>query len=410
VTIRSVAKFGGWAVILGWLVGAVLVLTLGPGCGPIPPPVLDCRVLGCPAGSHCAMDDTVVPAVYKCVPDPPPACDPNVPCGHGMWCPDPAAGCVPIPAPGPVCNPGETCGCWVFPADEDDWRELACAPREGFTNECVDRGCVYTAIPPVCPPTCPEGQVCTDPEAGCVPVVPPDPGGTCGLREADLVASTCPAQQFAAENKRGTTALGPDPGGSPAANLEALASWFRSQGWCAIAGSEALFVLRDDGKVEERHSVYFGDGSWTNSGSGKFVGCHVRPAEAPVATACPPPLPNRAQGKLKIGAKAHGRWVDSTIQTVMTCDYCRAIGLGCYGPDPPCSPLRCGCPMRAEGDPYRFACEMYAAGGGTVWQADPPGSIVELNDGNPWQARTNGQRLRVCVLDLSICSAWVDQP
>lgn len=383
-------RVSSW-LVLGWLVGALLVLILGPGCM-IPKPEIDCRVLGCPAGHHCAQTNPGS-GPWECVADapPPPAEDcRTLGCGHGEQCVmddtviEATYVCRPIPAPGPTCNPGDVCGCWVFPPDEPAWRELSCpAPPTGGRYDCVDRLCVYTA-----PPEPPE---------------PPAEPGTCGLREEDLVPATCSSPQFLAEVKRATDALGPATGTPPDESLAALAHALQAEGWCATAGSEAVFILRDDGLVEENHAVSFGTGGWTGNGSGKFIGCH-RPTEPPVADACPAPRPDRDPAKLRINGKPHNRWVDTTITTWNTLDYCTRIGMGDNG-------TRRSCPMRNEGNPYRAACEAYAAGGATVWQTDPAGRTVELNDGNPWQARTDpGVKLRVCVADLSVCSKWIDQP
>ncbi len=419
------------------LVGAAAVLILIPGCGiKVPPIVVDCRITGCQApGTSCKMDDTQVPATYKCLPDDPippkecpaqpseaPVCprgqEPATPpwaCGQDtgwQW----VAQCADQPHD-PVCNPGETCGCFVLPPAEHDWRVLTCAPRDGYTVDCVENICSYKEVVATCPEACPEGQTCYDPKVGCEPSLPPS---SCGLREKDLVATACAAPEFSKLVLRATKELGPNPGAATEStveaqakkNLQLLADKLGSWGWCAIAGQEAVFILRSDGLVEENHAVYFGDAGWTNNGMGKFIGCH-KTSERIFGDMCPAPLPSLEKGKRKINARRFGRWVDATIITVMTCDYCYAIGSGCYGPDPPCSPKRCGCPMRMDGNPYRVPCELYAAGGGDPdVETDPPGKEVVLHDGNPWQVNCVGcQRLRFCTLDAEhVCSVWVDAP
>lgn len=279
---------------------------------------------------------------------------------------------------------------------------------------------VVTLPPPVIEPTptpAPEPVPVPTPAPNPTPTPAPNPTPAplpegCAI-EADLVPNEEQLPpQFRALVKAATTALGDPTGRPPAETLERLASKLRESGLCAFAGIEAVFVRRDSDRLfEEYHAVHFGTGGWTESGNGKFVGVHRKAGE--VVASCPAPLPDRSAGKLKIAAKAHGRWIDATLQTVMTCDYCEAIGLGWYG-EPEASARRCGCPMRPEregGNPEREACELYAAGGRTAWQTLPLGREVVLNDGNPWQAACVGcQKLRVCVADLSVCSDWVEVP
>ena len=107
-----------------YFVPALVVLTLplgaAKGCPPPQPPPDPC--VTCPTGQHCEGG--------VCVADPPP------------------------PDPSPVCQEGETCGCWVKPPGEE-WQQLPPCPPT-----------------PTCPATCPAGQSCTDPLAGCVPTAP----------------------------------------------------------------------------------------------------------------------------------------------------------------------------------------------------------------------------------------------
>jgi len=190
-----------------------------------------------------------------------------------------------------------------------------------------------------------------------------------------------------------------------------VAAALREAGLCAgqhTPGTDELAVATVATSAWEGWHVYAG----SESGPGTVVwspqaarGAYAAPA-AP-SGGCPAPVPDLDPVKLKIGAGKHNRWVDATIQTQRSCDYCTAIGMGRYDDGVP----RCGCPMRREGDPERPPCEMYAARGATVWETDPPGVEVILNDGNPWQATcTTCTRLRVCTADKAVCSPWVDKP
>ena len=152
--------------------------------------------------------------------------------------------------------------------------------------------------PWVCPipaPWCDEvGQQCSTPESPCAhnpttnpkhcelaadcteppPPVPPPPPGC--VNEPNLIATTCFSEQFRKEVKKATDTLGDLTGGDPQKNLGKVAEQLRVQmpGRCVIAGIEAVFIVRDDGKYEENHTVFFGNGGWTNSGYGKYIGCH----------------------------------------------------------------------------------------------------------------------------------------
>lgn len=192
------------------------------------------------------------------------------------------------------------------------------------------------------------------------------------------------------------------PNGTEDAQMASLAriaaAWRNATGRCVEQWADSVAVKADDGRFEEWHAVYFGNGQPVNS-PGAYKGAWPYNAEV---TGCSYPLPDRT--KLKINAKPYFRYVDATLKTAGTCGYCEEIGMA----------PQCNCPMRNECPGVkceeRVACEAYASQG-TVWQTDPPGHPVELHDGNPWQASSDpGVKLRVCVVDLSVCSPWVDQP
>jgi hypothetical protein len=209
--------------------------------------------------------------------------------------------------------------------------------------------------------------------------------------------------------------VGPREGTDPQESLILVADALRARGRCAWAWADAVAILGADGLWEEWHAVYFGNGGTITSYNAYKGAWPYGPQPTP--TACGTPLPDRDPHNLKIAVKPHHKWVDATIQTVMTCEYCRLIGLGEYADGTP----RCGCPMRAEGAPDRVACELYAAHGRPVWVADNGGEIVHNTMGpddpteNPWQATcTDCTMLRVCSHTASeadtVCSAWIAKP
>jgi hypothetical protein len=284
--------------------------------------------------------------------------------------------------------------------------------------------------PPVTPPV--EPPPVEPPPVEPPPVVPPPveppPPAVC-MVEADLVAvpDPQPAKQLQAQVRRAIEELGPATGIAPAVSLEKLAAKLRSYGLCAIAGIEAVFVRRSDGLVEEYHAVYFGDGSWTDSNNGHFMGIHsdgggppTPPVEPPtVDFGCPAPRPDRVwtaetlppgwgsdqigQPRWKLNSSPHLAWIDSTAVTVRNEPYCRAIGM---------SPmldgtLRAGCPMRNEGGDFaeRVACERYIAEGDWVVVASG-GAICEANPDNSAQFRRTsaGGTCRLCNPAQTVCT------
>ncbi len=244
---------------------------------------------------------------------------------------------------------------------------------------------------------CADGTNVGDP-AECVaepPPPPPPPPPECA-KERDLVADTCSGPDFRAQIKAATTALGDLTGNDPNANLDALAAQLRKQmpGRCVISGVEAAFIRRDDGKYEENHAVFFGDGGWTGNGSGKFMGCH---RDTSVSDTCGPPLPPPLHSFN--GPKAHHRWYDST-----------AIVRGDTDPASPfyryCSTWwtdnRLSCPPRPEGHPERDACIALIVGGERLWRSD--GEIVPHPTNSAMAGCAECTWIEVCDASGSVCS------
>lgn len=228
------------------------------------------------------------------------------------------------------------------------------------------------------------------------------------MNEDALVPVTAPcSEEFGDEVLAATTKLG-RLGPDCTENNTALAAQMRTDtpGLCVVVGVEAIFIRRSDGRVEENHSCFFGNGSWTNSGRGKFIGCHTDGGPPPV-TGCTAPLPDKDPSKLRIALHCAGAWCDGTLQTQGTCSYCAQIGMGEIG-----GTMRCGCPMRSECPGFkceeRSACEAYV--GTPVWETKPAGRPVELRQDNPWVARCDGcTEMRVCIPGV-VCSEWKPAP
>jgi hypothetical protein len=218
--------------------------------------------------------------------------------------------------------------------------------------------------------------------------------------------------------------------------LEALAAKLRSYGLCAFAGSEAVFVKRSDGLHEEYHAVYSADGSWTDSGRGKYIGLHrstgAPPATPPpTASTCPvQPCPIRTWtretlpsgwGDNEIGqpawqwkAKVHTMGnADSTPVTRRQEPYCRAIGLSPYADGQP----RAECPMRPDGHPDREAVEYWLLQGPPVrerctgWVGSECRGVAldgcePNNTTNAFAFLAGTGACRICNTPRTTCSAW----
>lgn len=316
----------------------------------------------------------------------------------GGACPAPSPTPSPEPTiPVPVCEEGQTCSCWHRPPGEP-WQQLPPCPTPGPspTPTPGPGGCVLAGAPSTAAP----GQANTlgSEVNRAMKALRPDceVGGTCLL--GDMTQQIWQAQVEAKLREMGLCAgqHAPDTDEVAVAVLDSD-PW---QGYHIFAGDDSSGPVPPGGA---RRTV-----KWSPQA---YTGAWLPPSSAPPPPpqACPAPLPDRDPSKLKIVIHVGGGWADGTLQTVGTCDYCAAIGMGEIN-----GVMRCGCPMRSECPgfqcQFREACEAYASVG-PVWQTQPVGLEVEHRQGNPWVARAPGaMHLRVCTAGLDVCSAWVAAP
>ncbi len=236
------------------------------------------------------------------------------------------------------------------------------------------------------------------------PTPTPPPVATNCVPEGVLVADSCSVPELQNEVAFAIGRVGaPKP--TPQASIKAVALELNREGFCATAGSEAVFVMKPNGLHEEYHVVAFGAPyGWTNSGKGKYIGCH-RDKTRKQGVCGPPAVPGNSN--LAINVKYYSKFVDGTIVAKNACEYCRLAGVGWNGKGVP----RCGCPMRGDGNVERVACENAASKNGPTWQTLPQGKEIVEHNGNPWQVACVGcAQLRACSTDLGVCSVWIDQP
>ena len=232
------------------------------------------------------------------------------------------------------------------------------------------------------------------------PVEPPPidpPPGACRDVESTLVASRGCSEVFRTRIKVATTTLGDLTGNDPQENLKTLAATLieQNEGMCAFGGIEAVFILRNDGRWEENHTVFFGDGGWTNNGFGKYKGCHENtefPPEAPPVEPLPSgecvnPDPTGFDAEFNL--KKHNQLWDSTYRVVGRA-YCDEI---------PSFVGRNRCPLREEGDPEREVCERQEIDVQAWWCNGQP---IE-SEANPAQARCHGT-VRTCTESGETCA------
>lgn len=347
-----------WRFAWAWFVGAVLITMLAacawPPWNPSPVPT---------------PTPTPPPPVWEC-PLPYPSCDKT----------EPPQQCSSVESPcwhNPTQNPEH---CEEAPKCHEPPPPLPQPQCETFT----DRGGTLRVLGENC--DCYFGQAW-------------NPCGTQCAAEADLVVAACGGAIYNATVKQGTDALGDLTGGDPQENLKILAAKIEQQTGreCIFGGIEALFLLRPDGLYEENHSVFFGNGSWTGNGFGKFKGCHedVDPTEPPPAGECPAPHPDLARMKFRIHEK--GNHLDTTWTTVNQEPFCREIGMSPMADGTP----RAGCPVRPEGNEERFPCEMDLCD--QKWQCN--GVPIEGWRGNPAQTNCRGHWKTWCSADGSTAIA-----
>jgi hypothetical protein len=203
-----------------------------------------------------------------------------------------------------------------------------------------------------------------------------------------LAVVECSGPQHTADVRRGTDELGDLTGQPCNDNLLKLRDKLRSYGLCAIGGeadSDAVFIRRSDGLVEENHACFYGTGSWTGSGNGRFVACHT---DGP--TGCTDPRPPKVES---FALKKHNNLFDATPRFFGR-EYCTAIG----APDRLRCPARIDCPaFKCE---ERAACERVGVGGDPLWRGD---GTINATD-NPYQVRCGSCTwVEVCSTDGTVC-------
>jgi len=396
---------------------AALLVALLTACGGVPPPNLDCRLLGCPAGQVCTLQEG---GTYACEAAPP--CE-EAGCPDGEICENGAcrpATCVDTGCPvGELCENGacrpDNCPFPHWPWCKDVGQKCSSEESPCKTNPSDDPYYCEEAIPcgePLPQPQCPSfvnrGGGLSVQGAACdcwlgqdwKPCPTPPPPGECP-DEVALVGTTCFEEEFRHEVKRATDTLGDLCGNFWKDNLDTLAVQLRKQmpGRCVISGVEAIFIERDDGKFEENHTVYSANGCWTNNGYGRYIGCHANVTPEPLA--CPTPHPDQSRARIDCGD--HNGATDCTYKIVGQPGYCLSVGFPCmpgHGTERPCDPpnmIRGTCPMWGDGHPNRLACEKELAPPSWTCNGQPhyPGP-------NPWQDRRCRGHWKICA--AGVCS------
>ena len=348
-------------------------------------------------------------------------------------------GCGLLPGPNPPENPCDKC------TPEQECVDGTCVdPLPPYTESCqalLDEGlpwcheagmtcgdcvhnpstdprdCEKAADCPVGPPQLPQPQCPTFTDRGgtlqcqsdacdcyCGQTWNPCPPPAGCVNEPNLIATTCFEEEFRDQVKAATDALGDLCGTFWKDNLDSLAAQLRDQmpGRCVISGVEAIFIQRDDGKYEENHAVFSKNGCWTNSGYGRYIGCHVdvTPGPEPPEPTPPPggecPAPHPDLTKMKFQKSEQGKYIDTTWITVNQPAYCASIGYCCMpgtGPcgEPGCIP-RAGCPVRGDGDPERPLCEAELCD--QKWECN--GEPYPPYKGNPAQSDCRGHWTTWC--------------
>lgn len=281
------------------------------------------------------------------IPTPPPSCPAT--CPEGQECTDPAKGCVPKPPPPPECLPAVPwCNELVPPA--------TCSTPSAPCKHNPSSDPLHCELAPACPVVPPE------------PPTEPPPTGTCIADEFKMTVvgstPTMTAPVVAAIKK-----LQAFEGQAPRVMLQALAAQLNTDGYCAFAGQEAVFVKTTSGLWDEFHAVFFNDGvhgQWILTG--KYMATHkADEPPPPSAPGCSAPITPRVN---QWGLVLRNRFWDSTPlfyngealtwAGVPVTGYCNAIGF-----------QRVFCPARMECEEgkdnfkceERRACEGYGIGG-----------------------------------------------
>ena len=329
----------------------------------------------------------------------------------------------PAPPPAPECLPGVPwCHELVPPASCGQCKHQPPGGSCRLAPPC--------APPPPAPPTCTNvdcvpGYHCEETLLGpvCLPD-PPPPAGGCSIDGEPGPALPDHRPTLGPEINAAMAALRPDcdPGGRCVLE-ESRQSWqarviaeLRRRGLCAgqhEPSTDEIAAATSATSPREGWHVYAGP--WDGPGTVVWSPQAARlayaapssppPPTSPPGDACPLPHPDRS--RLYLEAKIGRQWIDATVQTVGTLDYCTEIGMSPMDS----GALRASCPMRSECPGYqceqRQACELYAMGGAYDWQTTPPGLVIHHPD-NPALAQCRDcEAIRVCAADGAVCSEWV---
>jgi hypothetical protein len=257
----------------------------------------------------------------------------------------------------------------------------------------VQRGCDCWHMPPGQPWQ--RAIACQEP--------PVTLGPDCAPPESNLINGRWAPPKRLAAVTAAREKLGDPAGQAPQQTLGRLAAQLRADGYCAIAGQEAIFIKREDKLWEEHHSVDFGKGGWllpVPAYKGVFTntaepGAEPTPEPPPAgASACGQPRPRKL---VAWGMHPHvpeGFWDYSPITEggeagETGIEYCQAVGLGKM---PDGVTPRSQCAVRVDLHPERVACEQLIVGG------DP---IVRCEQGAP---EMRGPYLAACGNG----SAWIE--
>ncbi len=332
----------------------------------------------------------------------------------------------PIPSESEQCHlTGASFSCYDNPPDGESFEMWL--PNWGYVCPPIDGVTTRVGVPENCPaiPELPQPQCdsFTD-RGGTVRVlddvcncylqeewiecpVEPSPGpGVCRDVEATLVPSQGCSQTFRANVKAATLTLGDLTGNHPQENLKTLAATLieQNEGMCAFGGIEAVFILRNDGRWEENHAVFFGDGGWTNNGFGVYKGCHedtdpTEPPEPPDPgpVVCADPNPRGRPARFNMKRVGNLNKIETNYQ-ISERAYCLET---CSPIEPDVCFERDNCPVRFEGDPERVPCERDPdVIGVQKWWCD--GTPIEPSNETGSQAICSGQA-KTCTEDGDTC-------
>lgn len=277
--------------------------------------------------------------------------------------PTPTPTPTPEPTPPPECLPG-------VPWCKDVQQQCSSPESPCKTNPSPDpEYCEYAFPCPTPPPAEPET---------CEGIAhPDDPRWTPLTRPAQM------QEKVRAAIARVAGECGGNCGPDWIQTLRRLARYLNEAGHCATGPwVDSLAVLAPDGNTEEYHPVFSGNGSWTDSGHGKYITSwrlvEGEPLDCGGSFArwnqqCPAPF---------------AQWFHCTPLVGPSLAFCRSQGLE-----------REFCPPRPNGHSERQACEVQIMGGYASWHSD--GEVILRN---PLMARcVDCTYLEICLPDGTNC-------